>query len=164
MPDVTMRVAGKYALSLPGPRGGEWQKSIVLAAAYGEPQYKGNNRLYVRTGQLEAGLEFERPWVADSHWLSVFGIASAGWREQSLILVDELREQRADDVGRAIVTVGGGFRANAAGPGRGWQLQIHAGLFATLPTDSARLDIGGETYRVQEAALTVVLGFTAGFE
>lgn len=164
MPDVTMRVAGTYALSLPGPEGAEWQKSIMLAAVYGEPQYKSNNRLYVRTGQFEAGLEFERPWVADRDWLSVFGIASAGWREQALILVNELREQRTDDVGRAIVTVGGGVRVNAAGPGRGWQLRIQAGLFATLPADSARLDIGGETYRVQEAALNAVLGFTAGFE
>ena len=162
MPDVTGRIAGKYAV--PGLWGSQWQESIVLAGVYGEPQYRNNNRLYVRNRQLEAGLEFERPWVADSDWLSVFAVTAIGWREQALILEDETADERTDDVGRAALTVGGGFRVNAAGPGDGWQLRIQAGLFATLPVASARLDINGETYRVQETALNALLGFTAGFD
>jgi hypothetical protein len=162
MPDVTVRIAGKYAI--PGLWGPEWQESIVLAGVYGEPQYKSNNRLYVRNRQIEAGLEFERPWVADSDWLDVFAVASAGWREQALILENEAGDQRTDDVGRAVITVGGGVRVNAAGSAHGWQLRIQAGLFATLPFASADLDVNGDTYQVQEATLDALLGFTADFE
>ena len=162
MPDVTMRVAGKYAV--PGLWGPGWQESIVLAGTYGEPQYKNDNRLYVRNRQLEAGLEFERPWAADSDWLSIFAVTTAGWREQALIVEDQSGEQRTDGVGRAVLTLGGGIRAEAAGPGRGWRLRIQAGLFATFPAASASFELDGQTYRVQEAALNAMLGFTAGFE
>jgi hypothetical protein len=131
---------------------------------YGEPQYEDNNRLYVRNRQLEAGLEFERPWRADSDWLSVFATTMAGWREQALILEDDSGDQRTEDVGRAVLTVGAGARAVAAGSGTGWQLRIQAGMFATFPVSSASLDIGGATYRVQKTALNVLFGFSAGFE
>lgn len=161
MPDVTMRIAGKYAVGEPGPG---WQRSIILAGVYGEPQYENNNRLYVRNRQLEAGLEFERPWAADSDWLSVFATTTAGWREQALILEGDAGELRTEDVGRAVLTVGAGARAIAAASATGWQLRIQAGLFATFPMSSASLDIGGATYRVQEAALNAMLGFTAEFE
>lgn len=161
MPDVTMRVAGKYAVGEAGPA---WRKSIVVAGVYGEPQYSNNNRLYVRHQQLEAGLEFERPWAADSDWLSVFAMTAAGWREQALILEEDAGEQRTDNVGRAALTVGAGARAIAAGPGRGWQLRIQAGVYATFPVSSASLEIGGASYRVQETALNALLGFTAEFE
>ena len=164
MPDVTARIAGKYRVRLPGDWRGEWQESLVVAAVYGEPQYKGDSRLYVRTGQLEAGLEFERPWFGDGDWLSAFALAAAGWREQALIRAEELQDRRTDRVGRVVATLGGGVRVNAAGPGRGWQLCIQVGVFATLPAGSADLDIDGETYRVQEASLNAVLGFSAGFE
>ena len=162
MPDVTVRIAGKYAV--PGLWGPGWRESIVLAGIYGEPQYNNNNRLYVRNRQLEAGLEFERPWSGDSDWLSIFAVTSAGWRAQALILEEESGDRRTDDVGRTVLTVGGGVRAIAAGSGRGWQLRIQAGLFATFPVASGSLDINGETYRVQEPALNAMLGFSAGFK
>ena len=91
-------------------------------------------------------------------------MASAGWRGQALILADESGDQRTDDVGRAVITVGGGVRVNAAGPGYGWRLRIQAGLFATLPVASAHQDVDGDTYRVQEATLDALLGFTADFD
>ena len=161
MPDVNVRVAGKYPVRLLRP---QWQESIVVAATYGEPQYDNNNQLYARNGQLEVGLEFERPWAVDRDWLSVFAVTTAGWREQALILSDEPGDERSDEVGRAVFTVGGGVRIDAAGPAKGWQLRIQAGLYATLPVADAYLEVGGETYRVQKAALNALLGFTVEFE
>ena len=67
-------------------------------------------------------------------------------------------------MGRAILTAGGGVRASAAGPGKGWRLHIQAGLFATLPLEGAELAIGGEVYRVQKATLNALLGFTVDYE
>lgn len=164
MPDVNVRVAGKYPVRLLRLLRPQWQESIVIAATYGEPQYDNNNRLYVRNGQLEVGLEFERPWSVDGDWLSVFAVTTAGWREQALILSDETGDERSDEVGRAVFTVGGGVRIDAAGPAQGWQLRIQAGLYATLPVADAYLEVSGETYRVQEAALNALLGFTVEFE
>jgi hypothetical protein len=164
IPDVTMRLAGKYRLERPRVGSSSLDESIAVVATYGEPQYGDDNRLYVRNGQLEVGLEFERPWVADSDWLSIFAVTTAGWREQALILSDESRDERTEKVGRAIVTVGGGIRVNAASPGQGWQLRIQAGLFGTLPMSDASLTVNGETYRVQEEALNALLGFTVEFE
>ena len=54
--------------------------------------------------------------------------------------------------------------SNAAGPAKGWQLRIQAGLYATLPVADAYLEVGGEPYRVQKAALNALLGFTVEFE
>ena len=51
-----------------------------------------------------------------------------------------------------------------AGPGHGWQLRIQACLFATLPLADANLEVNGETYRVQQATLNALLGFTVEFE
>jgi hypothetical protein len=164
MPDVTVRLAGKFPVRLSRLGSPDWDKSVLAVATYGEPQYKNDNQSYVRNEQLEVGLEFERPWAADSDWLSVFAATTAGWREQALILPGELRDERTDKAGRAVLTVGGGARVAVAGPGHGWQLRIQACLFATLPLADANLEVNGETYRVQQATLNALLGFTVEFE
>jgi hypothetical protein len=43
-------------------------------------------------------------------------------------------------------------------------VRIQAGLFGTLPVTDTSLELNGETYRVQEAALNGLLGFTVEFE
>ena len=164
MPDVLARVAGRCPACVADADGSPWERSVVAVAAYGEPQYEDNNRLYVRSGQLDVGLEFERPWAGAGEWLSVCALATAGWREQTLIAVSETQEARSDSAGRAVITVGGGVRVRAAGPARGWRLFIHAGVFATLPLADAALDIGGEIIEVQRPALNALLGFTLAYE
>ena len=164
MPDVLIRVAGRCATCFPEPAGSRWQRSLALVATYGEPQVKRNNRLYVRSSQLDVGLDFEKPWDDGSEWLSIYALATAGWREQSLVASSELQDERSDSVGRAVLTAGGGVRISAAGPAKGWRLQIQAGLFATLPAADAALQIDGETYRVQKATLNTLLGFTIDYE
>jgi hypothetical protein len=136
----------------------------VVVAAYGEPQYEDNNRLYVRSGQLDVGLEFERPWAGAGEWLTMYAVTTAGWREQTLLAVNEAQEERSGSVGRAVLTAGGGVRVHAAGPARGWRLSIHAGLFALFPLADADLEIGGEVIDVQRPALNALLGFTLAYE
>ena len=164
MPDVLIRVAGRCPACLADPVGSPWKRSVVVVAAYGEPQYEDNNRLYVRSGQLDVGLEFERPWAGAGEWLTMYAVTTAGWREQTLLAVNEAQEERSGSVGRAVLTAGGGVRVHAAGPARGWRLSIHAGLFALFPLADADLEIGGEVIDVQRPALNALLGFTLAYE
>ena len=164
MPDVTMRVVGKVPLRLPVLGRSGWQESLMLAASHGEPQYKNDNRLFVRSSQLDVGLEFERPWADDNDWLSVYALTSAGWREQALIAVNEAQAVKSGSVGRAVLTAGGGIRVLASGPPGGWRLRIQAGLLGTFPLADAELALDGGVYRVQERAINVLLGFTIEFE
>jgi hypothetical protein len=164
MPDVLMRIAGRCPTCVPDAVGSPWKRSVVVVAAYGEPQYEDNNRLYVRSGQVDVGLEFARPWADSGEWLSVYALATVGWREQALIAIGDTQDERSGSAGRAVLTAGGGARVLAAGPGRGWRVSIHAGLFATLPLADAEREIGGDVYRVQRTALNALLGFTLDYE
>lgn len=164
LPDVRMRLASRYPVSLPLFGGSRWQQSVLVAASYGEPQYGSDNSVFVRSGQLDLGVEFERPWRMDSDWLRLYAETSLGWREQAVIVVRELQETRSESVGRAALTLGGGVRVNAAGRSPGWALRIQAGIYGLLPLADAALEIDGEAYRVQEAELNLQLGFTVEFD
>ena len=164
IPDVHMRVTGRYPLKLPFPVNSRWQRSVLVAASYGEPQYGDDNRAFVRTGQLDFGLAFERPWSLESDWLRLYAETSAGWREQAVIVAREAQEERSDSSGRAVLTIGAGVRVNAAGRSPGWMLRIQTGVYGTLPLADTTLEVDGEAYRLQEAELNVQLGFTVEFE
>jgi len=163
LPDVQMRIAGKYRSRMLVSGRSRWRESVLVAASYGEPQHEDDNTLFVRSGQLDVGLEFERPWLEGRDWLRAYVATTAGWREQSLITVNDLQDQRSQSAGRAVLTVGTGIRVDAAGSGSGWWLRIQAGVIGTLPLSDALLELDGEPYRVQKPALNLLIGFVLDF-
>mgnify|MGYP001814527932 CR=1 FL=1 len=163
-PDVRMRLTGRYPVNLPFAGDSRWQESLVVAASYGEPQYGTNNRVFVRSGQLDVGLELERPWSTSSDWLRVYAETSVGWREQAVIVASESQEERSDSVGRAALNAGAGVRVDAAGIGRDWRLRIQTGIHGILPLSDAQLVFDGEIYELHEAELSLQLGVPVEFE
>ncbi len=164
LPDVHMRLAGKYPKRIFGSEGGAWRQSLLVAASYGEPQYGSNTRLFVRSGQLDIGLEFERPWSGRAEWLSIYATTTAGWREQKLIALSAAQEQQSTGAGRAIATFSAGFRFNAAGTENRSGFRIQTGVVAALPLSGASLAVEGQSYRVQKSSINLTLGFAASFD
>jgi hypothetical protein len=163
LPDVHMRVAAKYPSRILVSGSSRWRESVLVAASYGEPQFEDENSLFVRTRQLEIGVEFERPWRGQHDWLRTYVASAGGWRQQSMIAVGELQERRSRSVDRAVLTLGAGVRIDAAGPAKGWQLAIQTGVLGTFPVSDAELVLDGNVYGVQKTSVNVVVGFVLDF-
>ena len=164
MPDIQVRLAGRYRARLLTTRSSKWREAVIVAVSYGEPQYGNNSSIYVRSGQVDIGLDFERPLTRQSDWLSAYGTASAGWRNERLIGAGALEGEASESVGRVVVSVGTGLRINAASMGERWNFRIQLGLIGRLPMHDAKLQIGTTVLGVQKPALDLMLGMTFDFD
>jgi hypothetical protein len=141
-----------------------WREAIVIAASYGEPQYEDNASVFVRSRQFDIGLDFERSLHEQSGWLSAYGTASVGWRNEQLIGANMLEGEMSDSVGRAVLSTGAGLRIDAAELGERWNFRIQLGLIGRLPIQDAELKIGGMAVRVHQPAFDFMLGMTFDFD
>lgn len=164
LPDVHVRLACRYRKHVFTGTGSSWREAIVVAVSYGEPQYEENTSVFVRSGQIDIGLDFERSLSDQSGWLSAYGTASAAWRNERLVGAGTLEGVTSDSVGRAVLSVGTGLRINAASMGERWNLRIQLGLIGRLPIKDAELQIGAMTLPVQKPALDLMLGMTFDFD
>jgi len=165
LPDVQLRLAGKYHTRILSSESSRWRESVIVGVNYGEPQFGDENSIFVRTRQLDLGLEFERPWIEDREWLNIYAATGAGWRDERLIGVNSLQGETSQSVGRAVLTMSVGMRFNSAGAGAGqrWQLRTQLGAMGILPLDDAELQIDGIVYKSQQPALNLAFGFTVDF-
>jgi len=164
MPDIQVRLAGRYRQHVFTGIESSWRETVMVAISYGEPQYGNNSSIYVRSGQFDIGLDFERTLSTRSDWLSVYGSASGGWRNERLIGAGAFEGETSESVGRAILSVGTGFRINAAGMGERWNFRIQLGLIGRLPVQDAEVQIDGMLLRVQKPALDLMLGMSFDFD
>jgi len=164
LPDIQLKLTGRYRARFFTDPGSRWREAVIVAASYGEPQYGDNTNVFVRSRQFEVGLDLERPLSARSGWLSAYGFAGAGWRNERLIGVNTLQGETSASVGRAVLSAGTGLRIDAASLGERWRYRISLGLTGRLPLQDADLQIGDMTLRVQQPALDLMLGMTFDFE
>ena len=118
----------------------------------------------MRSGQVDIGLDFERRISERSDWLSAYGTASAGWRNERLIGAGALEGEASESVGRVVVSVGTGLRINASSMGERWNFRIQLGLIGRLPVHDAELQIGTMVLGVQKPAVDLLLGMTFDFD
>jgi len=164
LPDIQWRLASRHRQRIFTNADSRWREAIVIAASYGEPQYDENATIFIRSKQFDVGLDFERPLSEQSEWLSAYGTASAGWRDEQLIGADTLEGDSSDSVGGAVLSIGAGFRIDAAELGERRNFRIQLGLIGRLPFQDADLQIGGLVVRVQRPALDFMLGMTFDFD
>lgn len=163
LPNVQLRLAGRYRTRLFTNPNSRWKESIIVIANFGEPQHKDNAIVFVRSRQLDVGLDFERAF-SEHPWLSTYLSAGAGWRTESLIGVDALAGESSGSVGSAILSAGTGLRIDAGALGQRWNYRITLGLTGRLPIKDADLQIGATVLPVQEPALDLMLGVTFDFD
>jgi len=164
MPDIQVRLAGRYRQHVFTGTESRWREAVIVAVSYGEPQYGNNSSIYVRSGQFEFGLDFERPLTRQSDWLSAYATASAGWRNERLIGAGALEGEASESVGRVVVSVGTGLRISASSMGERWNFRIQLGLIGRLSVHDAKLQIGTMVLGVQKPALDLLLGMTFDFD
>lgn len=163
LPNVQLRLAGRYRTRLFTNPNSRWKESVIVIANFGEPQHKDNAIVFVRSRQLDVGLDFERAF-SEHPWLSTYLSAGAGWRTESLIGVDALAGESSGSVGSAILSAGTGLRIDAGALGQRWNYRITLGLTGRLPIKDADLQIGATLLPVQEPALDLLLGVTFDFD
>jgi hypothetical protein len=164
LPDIQWRLASRYRKRIFTNADSRWREAIVIAASYGEPQYEDNANIFIRSQQVDVGLDFEWPLSEQGEWLSAYGTASAGWRNERLIGANMLEGESSDSVDRAVMSVGAGLRIDAAELGESWNFRIQLGLIGRLPIQDAELQIGAVALRVQKPALDFLLGMTFDFD
>jgi len=163
MPDIQLRFAARYRTRFFTDAGSRWREAIVVAASYGEPQYEDNPELFIHSRQVDVGLDLERSLSDRSDWLSMYGTAGAGWRNERLIGVNTLQGEASGSADRAVLSFGAGLRINAAALGENWNYRIQLGLVGRLPIQDAELQLGATTLAVQQPAIDFLLGMTFDF-
>ena len=164
LPDVQIRLAGRLPARFLTAAGSGWREAIVAAVTFGEPQYRDDTNVFIRSRQLDAGLDFEHSLSASGDWLSAYGVIGIGWREETLIGLGDLQGAESASAGRVVLVAGGGLRFDASGlAGRG-RFRIQLGLTGRLPVDDAVLAIDERAVRVQRPALDAMLGMTFDFD
>ena len=164
LPDIQWRLASRYRKRIFTNADSRWREAIVIAASYGEPQYDDNANIFIRSQQVDVGLDFEWPLSEQSGWLSAYGTASAGWRNEQLVGANTMEGERSESVSRAVLSVGTGLRIDAANMGERWNFRISLGLIGRLPVQDAELQIDDMLARVQKPALDFILGMTFDFD
>jgi len=164
MPNIQLRLAARYRTRFLTDAGSRWREALVVAASYGEPQYEDNPDIFVHSRQLDLGLDLERSLSVRNDWLSLYGTAGAGWRNERLIGVNTLQSEASDSAGRAVLSFGAGLRINTAALGENWNYRIQLGFIGRLPIQDADLQLGTTTLAVQQPALDFLLGMTFDFE
>ena len=164
VPDVHVQLVGKLRTNLFAGEGSAWRESALLDIRYGEPQYKEDDSLFIRSQQVTAGMEWERPLTEGTNWLSFYGSAGVGWRNEELHRSSSTVDEKADAVGSAVVTAAAGLRFFAATLGHRWNYRIQLGLTAWLPLKDASVQLGGEQFSLQEPAVGIALGMTFDYD
>ena len=163
LPNIQLRLAGRYRIRLFTNPNSRWKESINVIANFGEPQHKDNAFVFVRSRQLDVGLDFERAF-SEYPWLSTYVSAGAGWRTESLVGVEALAGESSESVGSAILSAGTGLRVDAGRLGQRWNYRITLGLTGRLPIKDADLQIGATMLPIQQPALDLMLGVTFDFD
>jgi len=164
VPDVQLRLAGRLPTRFLTDTSSRWSESIVLGLGYGEPQYKNDTSLFTRSRQIDAGIEFERPLIGDSGWLTAYGAAGAGWREEKLTGAGDLQGESSASVGRVVLTASAGLRFEVFNYPDRWRFRVQFGFLGRLPIDDAVVEMAGEAYQIQRSALDLMLGTTLDFK
>ncbi len=164
MPDVQLRLTGRLPVRLLATEASRWREAFVIGLAYGEPQYKSDRSLFVRSRQVDLGLDFEWPLSVRGAWISAFGQAGVGWRDEKLTGAGEALDASFPAVGRAVLTTGLGLRFESAGAAGRWRFRVQLALVGRLPASNAQLQSGELTVGLQRSALDLMLGTTLDFE
>ncbi len=164
LPDIQWRLATRYRKRVFTNADSRWREAIVIAASYGEPQFDANANIFIRSKQFDVGLDFEWPLSEQSEWLSAYGTASAGWRNEQLIGANTMEGETSESASRAVLSIGTGLRIDAANMGERWNFRIQLGLIGRLPFQDADLQIGTVQFRVQKPALDFMLGMSFDFD
>lgn len=170
VPDVQLHFAARTPTSLLTAAGSSWRESAYVSIDYGEPQHRDNTSVFIESAQLGVGLEWEQRLLERSRWLSAYGSAGIGWRNESLIgdgaLIGDttLTGVKSASVGRAALLAGVGLRMDASPLGSRWNLRIQLGISGWLPASDAEVQFGDMSMRVQQPGLNVLLGMTFDYE
>jgi hypothetical protein len=164
VPDVHVQLVGKLRTNWFTGSKSVWQESALLDLRYGEPQYKTDDSLFIRSQQVTAGMEWERRLAEGASWLSFYSSVSAGWRSEELHLSSSTANEQSGAVGSAVITAAAGLRFFAATLGQRWNYRIQLGLSAWAPLDDASVQLGGEQFSLQEPAIGIALGMTFDYD
>jgi hypothetical protein len=159
LPDVEMRLTGSYAKRVPTNERSAWRESVFVGASYGEPQYRDNTSVFLRSRQIDLGMEWERGLGNAGHWLSGYVGAGVGWRDVALVGVGERGEDSSGSVDRAAVIASAGLLFMSGRPRGRWQVRGQLGLIGTLPVRDAELEFRGHSFELHSPGLNVSLGF-----
>ena len=162
VPDVHATLGGRWRAAWLNRLDATWQKSLFVMAAFGEPQYDDDPTVYSRNLQVGAGLEWERRLAAAHGWASLYASLGAGWREERVFGDDVRQGERSETVSTGVALGAIGLRFNAAELFSNYNFRIQLGLTGWAPFSDKEVAMGGETFRVQESRVAIVLGFTLG--
>ena len=129
---------------------------------YGEPQHEDDPMIYRDTVQAGAGIEWERRLEVGGGVTSAYFRVGAGWREEQIFGDDERAGENSETVSRGVALGGAGLRFDAGELFAGYNLRILLGLSAVVAFSDARVDMEGESYRVQRPSVAIGLGLTLG--
>lgn len=163
LPDVQMRIAASYRIQGAANRASSWRRSVVVAASYGEPQYPDDSTAFVRSSQLDVGLEVERPWAALPGRPAFYAALAGGWRDEQLDIAGPDGNSKPQGSGSVAVSMSAGLRWDAAGETDSWRLRIQSGALATLPVNGTERQAFGKSYQLQRAAVNLALGLVVDF-
>jgi len=163
VPDVLLNISGRWRSEWLNRGDAAWQRALFVTAGYGEPQHDDDPEIYRRTQQVGVGIEWERPLGERNSWASVYGALGAGWRQERIFGYENKRiSAESETVSRGALLTGLGLRFNAGELVSRFNFRIHFGLSAWVPFSDARVDMEGESYRVQRPSLAITLGLTLG--
>jgi hypothetical protein len=161
VPDVLLNVTGRWRADWLNGGSSDWSRTLFVAAGYGEPQHDDDPMIYRRTVQAGAGIEWERA-MSDDGWASIYTSVGAGWRQERIFGDDERAGEESDTTNGAALLAGIGWRFNSGELFSGLHYRIQLGLSAWIPFSDARIDMSGESFRVQEPSWAITLGLTLG--
>jgi hypothetical protein len=164
LPDVQIRLAGRLPSRILTHETSRWNESIVIGLQYGEPQYKDDTSLFTRSRQVDTSIEFERPLIAHSGWLTAYTALGAGWRDEKLTGAGDLQGESSEAIGRIVLTASAGLRFDLSSVEDRWRFRVQFGLLGRLPVDDAAVEIAGGTYQIQRNALELVVGAAVDFK
>jgi hypothetical protein len=162
LPDVHVWFAGRHSSEWMNRSDSIWRRSVFVSTTFGEPQFENDPTLYIRSVQLGAGIEWERPLEGWRGWASVYGSIGAGAREERLIGDVDRRGQKSESVSRGVALLALGMRINAGELIANWNYRLQIGLTAWLPFSEAQVQIEADTYRLQRPTLALTLGMSLG--
>ncbi len=163
LPDVELRLTGRYRTQILTNSASKWKESIVIGVSYGEPQQKNNADVFVRSQQFDVGVGLERPLSEQHNWISLYANLGAGWRTEKLIGVDDLEGESSESDSGVVLLASTGLRFDAARLGQYWNFRITLGLSGRLPIDGVELQIADQLIGAQNPALNLMLGMTFDF-
>ena len=164
LPDVQLRLTGRLPTRILTADTSKWQESIAVGLGYGKPQYEDDTTLFIRTLQVDVGIEFERPLSDNTSWISAYAGAGAGWRDEKLTRTSDFPDESSAAIGRAVLTASTGLRFKVFSHQDRWRFRLQFGLIGRLPVDDADVPIGEQSFQIHRSALDLMFGATVHFE